>query len=93
MDQAVSRARVIVSGLVQGVYFRASTVDAARRLGLAGWVRNLPGGSVEAVFEGPVGSVEAAIEWTRTGPRGARVSSVEVTRETPLGETGFSVRR
>lgn len=92
MEDAVSRARVLVSGDVQGVWFRASTVDVARRLGLAGWVRNLSDGDVEAVFEGPADSVEAAIAWARTGPRGARVDRVDVAWEAALGEAGFYVR-
>jgi acylphosphatase len=70
------RARAIVRGRVQGVWFRQSTADEARALGVAGWVRNRPDGSVEAVFEGSP----------------AEVTSVDVTREEPAGESGFAVR-
>lgn len=70
------RARVRISGLVQGVFFRASTRDLARRLGLTGWVRNLPDGSVEALFEGDSDNVKEAIRWCYKGPPGARVIDV-----------------
>jgi acylphosphatase len=87
-----TRAHVLVSGLVQGVFFRAETSRRARSRGLAGWVRNLPDGRVEAVLEGPRQAVESMVEWMRDGPRGAAVSSVEVSWEDPKGERGFSVR-
>jgi acylphosphatase len=75
------RARVIVHGLVQGVWFRASTKDEADRLGVTGWVRNLPDGSVEALFEGPKKKVEAIVEWCHRGPAGAKVNSVDIAWE------------
>ena len=68
---------LIISGYVQGVFYRASTQDTARRLGLKGWVRNLPDGSVEAVFEGPVEKLKQAIDWCQNGPPGARVTKIE----------------
>lgn len=86
------RARVLVSGRVQGVYFRASTCEEATTLGVDGWVRNLPDGRVEAVFEGSRGRVERALAWTRVGPARADVRAVEVAWEPPLGERGFEVR-
>jgi acylphosphatase len=86
------RAHVFVAGRVQGVGFRAYTVDEAGIRGIAGWVRNTPDGRVEAVFEGGRAAVEAMIEWCRNGPRAARVNSVDVTWEEPLGEVGFGVR-
>ena len=89
---ARARAHVLVSGLVQGVFFRAEASRRARSRGLAGWVRNLPDGRVEAVLEGPRRTVESMLEWMRDGPRGAAVSSVEVSWEDPKGERGFSVR-
>ncbi|HYR61222.1 MAG TPA: acylphosphatase [Actinomycetota bacterium] len=89
---AAVRAHVFVSGLVQGVFFRAETARRARRMGAAGWVRNLADGRVEAVFEGPRWVVESMVEWVREGPRGAAVSSVEVSWEDPTGEGGFTVR-
>jgi acylphosphatase len=61
-------------------------------LGLSGWVRNLPDGRVEAVFEGEPAAVEAAVAWCATGPRGALVTSVEKLEEPAQGEPGFRVR-
>ena len=87
-----ARARVIVSGRVQGVWFRASTQEIALRLGLSGWVRNLPGGEVEGVFEGPGEVVEQAVEWCRQGPAQARVESCNVIWEPPAGEGSFTIR-
>ena len=86
-----ARARVRITGLVQGVYFRASTQREARELDLAGWVRNTEQ-SVEAVFEGPRAVVERAVEWCHQGPPRAVVDDVEVTWEEPQGESGFTVR-
>ncbi|GGJ02842.1 acylphosphatase [Halobellus salinus] len=86
------RAHVFVSGTVQGVRYRASTRDAAREHGVAGWVRNLDDGRVEAVFEGPKGPVEAMIEWCHTGSRMASVDDVGVSYEDPTGQSGFQVR-
>lgn len=80
------RAHVFVSGKVQGVYFRYTTQEEARTLGLTGWVRNLPDGRVEAVFEGEKERVEKAIEFCRKGPRGARVTDVELSWEDYKGE-------
>lgn len=86
------RARVMISGKVQGVFFRASAEDEARSRGLAGWVRNTPDGQVEGVFEGERAAVEAMIAWCHRGPPAARVTSVTVTWEEPRGERGFSLR-
>ena len=86
------RAHVIVSGRVQGVWFRGSTVDVARSLGLRGWVRNRPDGDVEAVFEGPRQQVEQAVEWCRRGPPAARVDYCDVIWEEPRGEGPFTIR-
>jgi acylphosphatase len=83
---------VYVSGMVQGVFFRYETRERARGRGLAGWVRNLPDGRVEAVFEGPPNDVEAMVEWCRSGPRGASVTHVESIGEDPEGLEGFDVR-
>ena len=85
-------AHVFVSGRVQGVFFRAETSRLARSRALAGWVRNLPDGRVEAVLEGPRQAVESMLAWMRVGPRGAAVSSVDVSWEDPKGERGFRVR-
>jgi len=72
-------ARVIIRGVVQGVYFRVSTRKAARKHCVYGWVRNNRDGSVEAVFEGQKENVEGTVEWCRQGPPGARVDEVELT--------------
>jgi len=80
------RALVTIHGLVQGVYFRASTHDEAIRLGVNGWVRNLPDGSVEALFEGEKKKVEEIIGWCHRGPSGASVSKVEISWEPYQGE-------
>jgi acylphosphatase len=87
-----ARAHVMVTGRVQGVFFRASTSDVAQGLGLRGWVRNLPQGGVEAVFEGERKKVEEALAWCRTGPPGARVAHCDVIWEEPRGEGSFTIR-
>ena len=88
----VARVRVEVEGQVQGVWFRDSTRQAAEELGVAGWVRNQPDGSVEAVFEGDEPAVARAVEWARSGPRHALVTGLREFAETPEGLVGFEVR-
>jgi acylphosphatase len=85
------RRHVTVSGRVQGVGFRQSCADQARRQQVAGWVRNRRSGAVEAVFEGCPAAVAAMVDWCRTGPRMAAVTSVEVRDEEPEGLTTFVV--
>jgi acylphosphatase len=80
-----------VSGHVQGVFVRASARDRARSLGVAGRARNLPDGTVEAVFEGERERVESMVAWCRRGPSGTLVDDVTVTWEEPRGERGFCV--
>ncbi|HZT84723.1 MAG TPA: acylphosphatase [Gaiellaceae bacterium] len=87
----VVRRRVVVRGLVQGVGFRLAASRAATLRGVAGWVRNLPDGSVEAVFEGEPAAVESSVRWCGRGPRGASVDSVEVHDEAPEGLSGFRI--
>ncbi len=87
-----TRVHVFVSGEVQGVNFRQAIADKANEQGVAGWVRNLPDGRVEAVFEGPKEAVESMVEWSHEGPRQAVVDSVEVALEAPIGEEGFRIR-
>ncbi|MFB6160662.1 MAG: acylphosphatase [Haloferacaceae archaeon] len=87
------RTHVHVSGRVQGVYYRASTRDAARDRGVDGWVRNLDDGRVEAVFEGAPDEVAAMVEWCHTGSPSAEVREVDTEREEPRGLDGFEVRR
>ena len=77
-----TRAHLIVTGKVQGVFFRAETQRAAGQFGVNGWVRNKPDGSVEAVVEGPELDVISLVNWCRTGPPLARVDRVDVSWET-----------
>lgn len=72
------RAHVIISGRVQGVFFRAHTRDFAEKFGVRGWVKNRPDGKVEALFEGDDEDVKAVIDWCRDGPPGADVLDVNV---------------
>jgi acylphosphatase len=88
----MKRVRVRAKGRVQGVFFRAETRSRAESLGLAGWVRNAPDGTVEAVFEGDPERVDSMVEWSRCGPSGAQVDELDVTAEEPAGEAGFQVR-
>lgn len=87
-----TRAHVYVSGRVQGVYFRASTRERARDVGVDGWVRNLADGRVEAVFEGSAEAVGSMVEWCHEGSSRARVEDVDVEYENPEGLNGFEVR-
>ncbi|MFB6286256.1 MAG: acylphosphatase [Candidatus Bipolaricaulia bacterium] len=87
------RAHAIISGRVQGVNFRAATQRRVQSLGVSGFVRNLPDGRVEAVFEGDEASVQQALDWCRDGPPAAHVDHVEVDWQAPTGEfSGFSIR-
>jgi acylphosphatase len=88
----MKRVRARVTGRVQGVFFRAEARSRADSLGVAGWIRNAPDGSVEAVFEGEPERVDSMVDWCRRGPPGAVVEDVEVVTEEPAGEQGFSVR-
>ena len=87
------RVRVKISGLVQGVFYRAACADLAERLGLAGSIRNTPCGVVEAVFEGDEGRVDDMLVWCRKGPPHARVDRLEVVEEVPTGAEGFRITR
>lgn len=89
----VLRARVRISGRVQGVAFRFSTLRQARKQGVAGWVRNLSNGQVEAVFEGDRDAVEQTVAWCHKGPISAHVDQVDVEwEEGEARYTGFDVR-
>lgn len=83
--------RVVVHGLVQGVFFRDTVRRRALAVGVAGWVRNNREGTVEAVFEGDEHAVEALVAFCHEGPRGAQVERVDVSDEPPAGLEGFSV--
>lgn len=82
------RARVLISGRVQGVNFRAYTRDRARAAGVEGWVRNLSDGRVEAIFEGSRPAVQKLVSWCYSGPTHAEVEKVEVAWEEPTGKEG-----
>ena len=89
-----TRAHLRIHGRVQGVYYRASMVEQAQKLGLEGWVMNSADGSVESVVEGARSAVDTLIAWCHQGPRGARVENVEVRWEAPGHHfSGFVVRR
>jgi acylphosphatase len=88
-----ARAHVLFRGKVQGVFFRANTEGKAQELGLTGWVKNLPDGTVESVFEGPKEVIEKAIEWCSTSQPHAKVTDVEIGWEECTGEySSFDVR-
>jgi acylphosphatase len=83
---------VLISGRVQGVFFRDTCRQIALRHGLSGWVRNLPDGRVEAVFEGTAADAGRLVDWTRHGPRLATVDAIEVHIEPPEGLTAFVIK-
>jgi acylphosphatase len=87
----MTRRRVVVTGRVQGVFFRDSVRRLAESRDVAGWVRNNADGSVEAVFEGEEGAVASMVAFCRHGPRGADVAASEETEEEPQGESGFRI--
>ena len=87
------RAHLIITGRVQGVCFRYETLQTAEGLGVDGWVRNLPDGTVEALIEGAGEAVEAAIRWCHSGPALSRVDDVQVVYEKYQGDlSGFRIR-
>jgi acylphosphatase len=89
-----ARVHLKVCGRVQGVYFRASTVEQARRLGLSGWVMNCADRSVEVVAEGETAQLEKLIHWCRSGPPGAQVKEVRTEWETSQEEfQSFYIKR
>lgn len=88
-----TRAHVLVSGTVQGVFFRATTKQEADERDVAGWVQNNADGRVEAVFEGPEAAVKAMIAFCHEGSPAATVEAVEVSDEPPRGLSSFEIRR
>ena len=82
----------MVSGRVQGVFFRDTARRRAESAGVAGWVRNTPDGAVEAVFEGDPAAVEQMVEFCRRGPSRAEVTGIEVVDEEPEALSGFEIR-
>jgi acylphosphatase len=91
MEAPRRRVHVIVSGRVQGVFYRSTCIERARALRLGGWVRNLVDGRVEAAFEGPPEDVDAIVAWCREGPPRAQVQELSVEEEPPIGEDSFRV--
>ena len=81
-----------ISGRVQGVWFRASTKDKALELGLTGWVRNTPKGSVEAIFEGEEDIVKKMIDWCHHGPPLAKVENIIMKKQQPIIFKDFSIK-
>ncbi|HSL57407.1 MAG TPA: acylphosphatase [Acidimicrobiales bacterium] len=90
-DADVVRRKVLVSGRVQGVFFRDSCRRVAVGAGVRGWARNLPDGRVEVVAEGSPDAVDAVVRWCGDGPPRARVDHVEVADEPPAGAHGFNI--
>jgi acylphosphatase len=88
----VTCIRCCVTGRVQGVWFRASTQQKAKELGIQGWVRNLPDGRVETLLQGEVEAVEALKQWLWQGPPSAEVVDVQCEKVTVPAVQGFEVR-
>jgi acylphosphatase len=89
-----TRVQVIISGRVQGVWYRASTKQKAEELGVSGWVKNTGAGTVEAEFEGDESTVQAMIAWCWRGPPLAKVSDVKIVRQSTGGKClGFVILR
>ena len=89
----ILRVRLKITGRVQGVYYRAATLQQAQNIGLTGWVMNCPDGSVEAIAEGAKPKLEEFISWCQRGPSDARVTQVEVRWETAENKfDGFTIR-
>jgi acylphosphatase len=93
MSQEQIHAHVFISGRVQGVGYRYSTLQQAQQLGVSGWVRNLPDGRVEAIFEGNQNIVEEMINWCRKGPSGSVVQAVKVEYEALENLQGFKISK
>ena len=92
-DEPILSVRLRITGRVQGVYYRASTVQQAQILGLSGWVMNCPDGAVEALAEGSKAKLEEFIAWCHQGPRGARVAQVDVSWQNAQNTLrGFTIR-
>ncbi len=85
-DMGKARIHMIVIGVVQGVFFRASLIEKARSLGLTGWVKNLVTGEVECIAEGEKESLDYLLGWSKHGPPGAVVERVDIAWENPTGE-------
>ena len=82
----IARLHIVIEGIVQGVFYRASTIEESSKLGLTGWVKNCSDGRVEAVFEGEIDKIEQIVEWCKKGPPEAVVSNVETAWERATGD-------
>lgn len=89
----MKKAHLLISGRVQGVFYRAFTKEVAESLGLKGWVRNLRDGRVEAVFEGDEDKISIAIERCKEGPPYAKVDNIEITWSEPEGLVDFEIKK
>ena len=85
------RVRAVVHGRVQGVFYRDGCRAQAQRLGVRGWVRNRPDGTVEVVAEGSRGQVDQLLTWCRSGPPRATVTAMTLTDEVPAAERSFRI--
>jgi acylphosphatase len=92
MAEDTIRRHLMISGEVQGVFFRETARRKATEAGVAGWITNRPDGRVEAVFEGPAEAVDELVEFCRVGPTAATVENVDVETEETEGLSGFDVR-
>jgi acylphosphatase len=92
VDTPTIRQRLVITGHVQGVFFRDSVREVAGNEGVSGWAVNRDDGAVEVVLEGAPEAVEAVVEFCRIGPVSARVDHVEVSEEAPEGLEGFETR-
>jgi acylphosphatase len=90
-NRRMMRKHVLVTGQVQGVFYRDNCRRVAGQQGVAGWVRNLPDGRVEAVFEGEPENVDRMVAWARRGPARAAVTSLDVSEEPVEGLRGFQI--
>jgi acylphosphatase len=92
VTEAAVRVHVLVTGIVQGVFFRDACREKARREGVGGWVRNRSDGCVEAEFEGPAAAVDRLVAWCHAGPARAVVEAVDVTMVPTCGDHRFRIR-
>jgi acylphosphatase len=92
MSDETIRRHLVVTGKVQGVFFRDSVRETAENEGVSGWAANRDDGTVEIVLEGPAEAVESVVGFCRIGPMSADVSSVDVREEQPEGLSGFQTR-
>lgn len=88
----MDRVHLMISGLVQGVFYRRSAQAKATELGLTGWIRNLPDGRVELQAAGERSKLQALVNWCSDGPRDAHVSGIDQRWDTGPGFPGFQIR-